>query len=99
MTLLSYGETSNCRDIMLCYIHEYSCGLGVLPRQKGTSNELFWLITKKIKYINIENSFHYRDVLTNKTSIKPPQNTKYPAQRAAHYKFAVVLCVVQMLTF
>lgn len=42
---------------------------------------------------------YYRDVLTNKTSIKLPQNTKYPAQTAAYYKFAVVLCVVQMFTF
>lgn len=38
-------------------------------------------------------------MLTNKNSIKLPQNTKYPAQRAAYYKFAVALCVVQIFTF
>lgn len=38
-------------------------------------------------------------MLTNKNSIKLPQNTKYPAQRAAYYKFAVALCVVQIIYF
>lgn len=38
-------------------------------------------------------------MLTNKNCIKLPQNTKYLAQRAAYYKFAVVLCVVQIFTF
>lgn len=38
-------------------------------------------------------------MLTNKNSIKLPQNTKYPAQRAAYYKFAVALCTAQIFTF
>lgn len=34
-------------DTGLCYSQEHSCGLGGLPRQKGTSNELFGLLQRK----------------------------------------------------
>lgn len=38
---------------------------------------------KESKIYQIENSYYYRDMLTKRNSIKLPQNTKYPAQRAA----------------
>lgn len=53
------------------------------PPGKKAPAMSFLAYYKGSKIYQIENSYYYRDMLTKRNSIKLPQNTKYPAQRAA----------------
>lgn len=57
-TLLSNGEASNCKDIMLSYFREHSCGLGVLPRRKAPA----------IGFLACCKVYQYRELFITETS-------------------------------
>lgn len=78
---LSSGGRSNCRHWPLL-LPGTAVGWEAPPGKKAPAMS-FLAYYKESKIYQIENSYYYRDMLTKRNSIKLPQNTKHPAQRAA----------------